>query len=79
MLFLLQDMILCQLILDYPSFKAFLHLVVCVAVNVKTAAEGVCVCSLVGKAAVVGHSWTGALQEPHSELHPGLYGGCGCL
>lgn len=38
-----------------------------------------CVCTHAGKAAAVGHSWTRAFQEPHSELHTRLDGGCGCL
>jgi len=53
-----------------------------VTVKVETAAAGVfllCVCAHAGKAAAVGYSWTGALQEPHSELHKGLYSGCGCV
>lgn len=50
-----------------------------VAVYAEGACVSVCVCTHAGKAAAVGHSWTRAFQEPHSELHTRLDGGCGCL
>lgn len=32
-----------------------------------------------GEVAALGHGGTGALQEPHSQLHTRLHCGCGCL
>lgn len=51
-------------------------------VDAETAAGGVCVlcvCVNAGKAAAVGHCWTGAFQEPHPQLHKRLYSSCGRL